>query len=124
VPVGRARARASKRPGGKRRAAKRPARKRVKRVVVKRRTVGRITVTGKLTLPGTAWPNAVITLLLPRRGAPPKAVPVVVKEGFFWARFDGRDLRSGTLEARFDGSDAYQPFTAQFQVAASATTKR
>jgi polysaccharide biosynthesis protein PslG len=124
VPVGRARARVSKRPGGKRRAAKRPARKRVKRVVVKRRTVGRITVTGKLTLPGTAWPNAVITLLLPRRGAPPKAVPVVVKEGFFWARFDGRDLRSGTLEAWFDGSDAYQPFTAQFQVAASATTKR
>jgi hypothetical protein len=119
-----ARARASKRPAAKRPAAKRRARKRLKRLAVKRRTVNRVTVSGKLTLPGTAWPNAIITVLLPRRGAPPKTVPIVVKEGFFWARFDGRDLRSGTLEARYGGSDAYQPLSTQIQLVVSATTKR
>jgi hypothetical protein len=128
VPVARARASAragaSKRPVSKREAAKRRARKRAKRLALKRRTVGRITVTGRLTLPGTAWPNAIITVLLPRRGAPPKSVPVLVKEGYFWARFDGRDLRSGTLEARYPGSDAYQPLSAQVQVASSATSSR
>jgi hypothetical protein len=111
VPVARASAKRRKRPAPKRRA-------------VKLRTVNRIVVSGKLTLPGTPWPNAVITVLLPRRGAPPKAVPVVVKEGFFWARFEGRYLRSGTLEARYGGSDAYQPLTAQVQVTSSNTTSR
>jgi hypothetical protein len=88
------------------------------------RTVNRVVVSGRLTLPGTAWPNALITVLLPRRGAPPKTVPVVVKEGFFWARFEGRNLRSGTLEARYGGSDAYQPLTAQVQVVSSTARKR
>jgi polysaccharide biosynthesis protein PslG len=115
VPV----ARAAKRP--KRRGARRRA---SKRVTVKRRTVNRIVVSGKLTLPGTSWPNAVITVLLPRRGAPPRSVPVVVKEGYFWARFEGPALRSGTLEARYGGSDAYQPLRAQIQVASSVTTSR
>jgi hypothetical protein len=48
----------------------------------------------------------------------------LVKEGYFWARFDGRDLRSGTLEARYPGSDAYQALSAQVQVASSATSSR
>jgi hypothetical protein len=118
VPIVRARA---KRTRAKRASARRGA---PKRSAVKRRKVNRITVTGKLTLPGTAWPNTLITVLLPRRGAPPRAVPVVVKEGYFWARFEGPYLRSGTLEARYGGSDAYQPLTAQVQVVSSATTKR
>jgi hypothetical protein len=105
------------------RAAKRrraPARRRPPR----RRTVNRITISGRLTLPGTAWPSAVMTVLLPRRGAPPRAATVVVKEGIFWARFEGPDLRSGTLEARYPGSDAYQPLTTQIQVVSSLTTSR
>jgi hypothetical protein len=119
VPVVRsARQVASKRP------SKRRPHKRVKRIVVKKRTVNRITVTGRLTLPGTPWPNALIRVLLPRRGAAPKSVPVVVKEGYYWARFEGRDLTSGTLGVRYGGSDAYQPLSAEFQVVASATTKR
>jgi hypothetical protein len=48
----------------------------------------------------------------------------VVKEGIFWARFEGRDLRSGTLQARFAGSAGYQPLTAQIQVTGSVTTIR
>jgi hypothetical protein len=103
--------------------AKRPKRK-PKRKRRAMRTVNRVVVSGKLTLPGTAWPNALITVLLPRRGAPPRAVPVVVKEGVFWARFEGRYLRSGTLEARYGGSDAYQPLTAQVQVVSSTARKR
>ena len=100
----------------KRRAAKRPA--------VKRIQVNRITVSGRLTLPGTQWPTTVLTVLLPRSGGRQKAVPIVVKEGLFWARFEGRDLRSGTLEARFAGLDGYQPLTAQVQVTTSVTTIR
>ena len=115
VPVAAA-ARVSKRKPAKRRS--------LKRTPVKRRTVNRITVTGKLTLPGTAWPNAVITVLLPRRGAAPKPMPILVKEGYFWVRFEGRYLRSGTLEARYGGSDAYQPLTSQVQVVSSATNSR
>ena len=65
---------------------------------------------------------AVITVMLPRGGAAPKAVPILVKEGYFWARFEGRDLRSGTLEARYAGSDAYQPLTAQIPVVSAVTT--
>ena len=51
-------------------------------------------------------------------------MPVLVKEGYFWARFEGRALRSGTLEARYAGSDAYQPLTAQMPVVSSVTTIR
>ena len=65
-----------------------------------------------------------LTVLLPRSGGRQKAVRVVVKEGLFWARFEGRDLRSGTLEARFAGSDGYQALTAQTQVVSSVTTIR
>jgi hypothetical protein len=115
VPVARASKRSKRRP---------PKRRPQKRVPVKRITVKRITVSGRLTLPGTQWPNAVLTVMLPRRGAPPKAVPILVKEGYFWARFEGRDLRSGTLEARYAGSDSYQPLTAQIPVVSSVTTSR
>jgi hypothetical protein len=62
--------------------------------------------------------------MLPRRGAPPKAVPILVKEGYFWARFEGRDLRSGTLEARYAGSGGYHPLTTQIPVVSSVTTSR
>jgi hypothetical protein len=48
----------------------------------------------------------------------------VAREGIFWARFEGPDLRSGTLEARYPGSDAYQPLTTQIQVVSSVTTSR
>jgi polysaccharide biosynthesis protein PslG len=120
VPV----ARASKRHPTKRHSSKRPAKKRAKKRAVKRITVNRITVSGRLTLPGTPWPTAILTMMLPRRGAPPKAVPILVKEGLFWARFEGPALRSGTLEARYAGSDAYQSLTTQIQVVSSVTTTR
>lgn len=113
-------ARASaKRRSAKRRSAKRRPVKRARRI-----TVNRITVSGRLTLPGTRWPTAVLTVMLPRAGKPPKPMPVVVKEGLFWARFEGRDLRSGTLEVRYAGSDGYQPFSAQIPVVTSVTTIR
>jgi len=57
--------------------------------VVRRKLVNRIAVTGRLALPGSAWPNAPITVLLPRLGAPPLAKTVIVKEGYFWTRFEG-----------------------------------
>jgi hypothetical protein len=99
-------------------------RKVVKRKVVKRKLVNRIAVTGRLLLPGTAWPDAPITVLLPRVGAPPRAVTVIVKEGYFWARFEGPALASGTVEVRYGGSTAYLPVVAKTQVVSSATTKR
>jgi polysaccharide biosynthesis protein PslG len=98
--------------------------KRVKRKVVKRKLVNRIAVTGRLTLPGTAWPTASITVLLPRIGAPPLAKTVIVKEGYFWARFEGRALTSGTVQVQYGGSTAYLPVVATTQVASSATSKR
>jgi hypothetical protein len=51
-------------------------------------------------------------------------VQVQVAEGYFWARFDGRDLTSGTLEARFAGAPGYHPLTTQIQVVSSVTTSR
>jgi len=66
----------------------------------------------------------VIIAWLPRRGGPPRAVPVAVREGTFWARFAGRDLRAGTLQARYLGSDVYQPLTIQVQVAAPLSSRR
>ena len=101
-----------------------PKRRAKKRRPVKHIKVNRITVSGRLTLPGTQWPSTRLTVLLPRSGGRTKAVPVVVKEGIFWARFEGRDLRSGTLQARFAGSAGYQPLTAQIQVTTSVTTIR
>lgn len=126
VPVARAskkRKRAAKRtPANKRKQAAR--RRRVKRRSVKRVKVNRITVSGRLTLPGTPYPSAMLTMLLPRRGGLPKAVRVRVAEGYFWARFDGKDLTSGTLEARFPGSPGYHPLTTRIQVVSSVTTSR
>ena len=98
--------------------------RRVKRKATKRKLVNRIAVTGRLALPGTAWPNAPITVLLPRHGSPPRAVTVMVKEGYFWARFEGPALTSGRVEVRYGGSIAYLPVVATTQVASSATTKR
>ena len=63
-------------------------------------------------------------MLLPAQRWADEGGAVVVKEGIFWARFEGRDLRSGTLEARFPGSAEYQPLTAQIQVTSSVTTIR
>ena len=84
--------------------------------------IGALTVA--LTLPGTPYPTAVLTMLLPRRGGLTKTVQVQVKEGYFWARFDGRDLTSGTLEARFLGAPGYHPLTTRIQVVSSVTTSR
>jgi polysaccharide biosynthesis protein PslG len=121
VPV----ASAAKRRPSKRHPKKRhPSKRHSKKRAVKRITVNRITVSGRLTLPGTQWPNAILTVMLPRRGAPPKPAQILVKEGYFWARFEGRALQSGTLETRYGGSDAYQPLTAQIQVLSSVTTIR
>ncbi len=103
---------------------KHPKRKHHKRKAIKRKLVNRVAVTGRLVLPGTAWPDAPITVLLPRHGAPPKAVTVVVKEGYFWARFEGPALTSGTVEVRYGGSTAYLPVVAKAQVVSSATTRR
>jgi polysaccharide biosynthesis protein PslG len=119
VPVAKA-SKAKRKPRAKRRAAKRRAAKRR----VKHIRVNRITVSGRLTLPGTPYPNAKLTMLLPRRGGQTKTVQVQVAEGYFWARFDGRDLTSGTLEARFPGAPGYQPLTTQIQVISSVTTSR
>jgi polysaccharide biosynthesis protein PslG len=116
-------AKASKRSAKPKRTTK-PERRAKKRRAVKRIKVNRITVSGRLTLPGTQWPNTRLTVLLPRSGGRTRSVPVVVKEGIFWARFEGRDLRSGTLQARFAGSAEYQPLTAQIQVTSSVTTIR
>jgi polysaccharide biosynthesis protein PslG len=116
--------RAAERPSAKRPTGKRPAaRRRVKRSRPPR-LVNRITVSGRLTLPGTAWPNAVLTLRLPRKGYPPRTVLVPVKEGIFWARFEGRDLTSGTVDVSYGGSAAYHALTSQVQVVSSATTSR
>ena len=104
--------------------ASKKARPKRKTKKAKRIKVNRITVSGRLTLPGTPWPSTLLTVLLPRKGKSPKAVPVVVKEGVFWARFEGRDLRSGTIEVRYAGSDAYHPLTTQLQVVSSVTTSR
>ena len=117
-------AHASKRLGP--RPKRRPSKKRrsSKRVSLKRVKVNRITVSGRLTLPGTQWPNAVITVMLPRSGAAPKAVPVLVKEGYFWARFEGRALRSGNARGplrrlgRLPAADGSDP------VVSSVTTIR
>jgi hypothetical protein len=84
----------------------------------RRRVVNRITVSGKLTLPGTPWPNALLTLLLPRRQGPARPVTVLVKEGVFWTRFEGPQLRPGTLEARYPGSAEYKPLAIQAPVTA------
>jgi hypothetical protein len=138
VPAARARAatkrRAAKRRAAERRSAERPSEKRrsAKRRAAKRRVkrsrpprlVNRITVSGRLTLPGTPWPNAVLALRLPRKGYPPRTVLVPVKEGIFWARFEGRDLTSGTVEVSYGGSSAYHAMTSQVQVVSSATTSR
>jgi hypothetical protein len=98
--------------------------RRVKRKAVKRKLVNRVAVTGRLVLPGTAWPDAPITVLLPRHGAPPKAVTVIVKEGYFWARFEGPALTSGMVEVRYGGSTAYLPVVARAQVVSSSATRR
>ena len=116
-------AKAAKRSAKPKQSAK-PKRRAKKRRPVKHIKVNRITVSGRLTLPGTQWPSTRLTVLLPRSGGRTKAVPVVVKEGIFWARFEGRDLRSGTLQARFAGSAGYQPLTAQIQLTTSVTTIR
>ncbi len=97
-------------------------RRRVKRIV--RRTVNRIVVSGKLTLPGTPWPNALLSVQLPRRGGKTKQVTVMVREGYFWARFDGRDLQPGTVQASFLGAPGYAPATTRIQVSGSLTRSR
>jgi hypothetical protein len=104
------------------RASARPKHRKKRRV--KRKLVNRIAVTGRLMLPGTAWPEAAITVLLPRHGAPPLAKKVIVKEGYFWARFEGRSLTSGKVQVRYGGSTAYLPVIARTQVVSSATTRR
>jgi polysaccharide biosynthesis protein PslG len=121
VPI--ARTKAAMKPARKHSRVKRgkPKRRKVKRSRL--RVVNRIAVGGRLVLPGTNWPTALITLRLPRRGAPPRTVSVLVTEGVFWERFEGRDLTSGTVEVRWPGSDAYEPLTTQVQVT-SSTAKR
>jgi polysaccharide biosynthesis protein PslG len=118
-PRGSGRVRATKRPPPKRKPAKR---RRVKRSVV--RVVNRITISGKLMLPGTAWPSAPLTVRLPRRVGPPLTRRIVAKEGIFWARFEGRDLASGPVVVTYGGDAAYHPLTTQVQVAIAATKRR
>jgi hypothetical protein len=83
-----------------------------------RSTVTRIAVSGKLMLPATAWPNAPVAVLVPRAAGPPRVGTAMVKEGVFWVRFDGRDLRPGTVEVRYGGSPSYLPLTARAQTVA------
>jgi polysaccharide biosynthesis protein PslG len=101
-------------------ATRRHKAKRGSKKKVRRRLVNRIAVTGHLVLPGTPWPMASITALLPRRDLPPKRVTIVVKEGYFWARFEGPALTSGTVELQYGGSTAYVPVTTRAVVATTA----
>jgi hypothetical protein len=112
-------ARAARRGHAGRRASKLRAEK---WTLSRRPTPNRITVSGRLTLPGQPAPSAVITVLLPRRGAPPRPVTVVVTGGFFRASFDGSKLRSGTVEARYAGDPSYEPIaiTARMRVTSAA----
>jgi hypothetical protein len=121
VPV---EARASKRKPKQRRKHRRAKHRRATKRAIKHIRVNRITVSGRLTLPGTPYPTALLTMLLPRKSGLPKPVQVRVAEGYFWARFDGRDLTSGTLEARFAGVPGYKPLTTRIQVVSSVTTSR
>lgn len=121
VKVRASRAKHSKRKTRKHKAVKR---RYVKRKVVRRKLVNRIAVTGRLALPASDWPNAPITVVLPRVGAPPLTKTVMVKEGYFWARFEGPALSTGTVEIRYGGSSAYLPVATRAQVVSSATTKR
>jgi polysaccharide biosynthesis protein PslG len=106
------------------RASKRRSGKGKRRAQKVRRRLYRITVSGRLALPGTAWPNAVLTMLLPEHDGSPRVVRVLVKEGIFWARFEGAGLRPGTLAASYPGSPLYRPLTLQVPVATSVTTRR
>jgi polysaccharide biosynthesis protein PslG len=83
-----------------------------------RATTTRVAVSGRLMLPATAWPNAPVTVLVPRSAGPPRVATAMVKEGVFWVRFDGRDLRLGTVEVRYGGSASYLPATARAQTLA------
>jgi hypothetical protein len=83
------------------------------RLAPARATMYRIAVSGKLLLPGTAWPSTPATVLLPTRGGLPRAARVVIKEGAFWARFEGRDRVPGPVEVRYPGSPSYLPVTAR-----------
>ena len=71
-----------------------------------------------------ARPNGALRVALPSRGGSTKTVQVLVKEGYFWARFDGRHLRRGTLAASFTGASGYAGVTSRVQVSSSATSKR
>jgi hypothetical protein len=97
----------------------RPSRRRASWRAVKRPTLNRVTVSGKLMLPGSPAPDTLVTLLLPMTAGPPLAVAAVVKGGRFFARFEGGALRAGTIEARFGGSDAYEPAAGQAPIASS-----
>jgi hypothetical protein len=119
-----ARVRASVAQAARKKHSRKHKRRVKRRRVVRRRLVNRIAVTGHLVLPGTPWPMAVITALLPRRDLPPKRVSVIVKEGYFWARFEDPKLTSGTVELQYGGSTAYLPVSVRAVVATSATTKR
>ena len=68
--------------------------------------------------------NDPVPVLLPERDGSPRLVRVLVKEGIFWARFEGAGLRAGTLSASYPGSPLYRPLTLQVPVATSVTTRR
>ena len=99
VPAAQASKRASKRPSAKRSkrhlskrqlAKRRRAKRRAQKRRAQKRIINRVTLSGRLTLPGTQWPNAVITVLLPRRGgAPPKAVPCARQGGLLLGALRG-----------------------------------
>ena len=91
----------------------------------KRRTLYRITVSGRLSLPGTRLAEHRAHDAAARSAtASPRVVRVQVKEGIFWARFEGAGLRPGTLAASYPGSPLYRPLTLQVPVATSVTTRR
>ena len=49
---------------------------------------------------------------------------MLVNEGLFWARFESRNLTSGTVEVRYSGDAAYEPSITQVQVTVTPAKRR
>jgi hypothetical protein len=81
-----------------------------------RRAWRRVTVRGTLLLPGSARSRARITLRVLRRGARPKRLKVTVDDGVFRRRLRGRGRRPWMVEARYAGSQAYEPAVARVRL--------
>ena len=108
-----------------------PSRKRRRRSAARAKhdTVNRITVSGKLTLPGTPWPEHASSRCCCRAAAGRrKAVAGRREGGIFWARFEGRGAALGDARGPLRpgySRTIHQPLDgARFRSLSSATTRR